>query len=108
MLYPRRFGYSTSGANHVSASGTGYHAIRIQGYAYGSKGIREGLTDDPDDCVFTNVSVESSFGNEVQTKCRVPLMTGALGSTFIAARYWPSFAVGAAQPDTYRGGRGML
>ena len=23
-------------------------------------------------------------------------MTGALGSTFIAARYWPSFAVGAA------------
>jgi len=96
MLYPRRFGYSTSGANHVSATGAGYHALRIQGYAYGSHGVREGLTDNPDDCVFTNVSVETSFGVETKTKCRVPIMTGALGSTFIAARYWPSFAVGAA------------
>lgn len=96
MLYPRRFGFSTSGASHVTANGTGYHAIRIQGYAYGSEGVREGLSDNPDDCVFTNVNVETSFGVEMQTKCRVPIMTGALGSTFIAARYWPSFAVGAA------------
>lgn len=96
MLYPRRFGYSTSGANHVEAVGTGYHALRIQGYAYGSKGIGQHLTDDPDDCTFTNVDVTTSFGNEEITKCRVPIMTGALGSTFVAARYWPSFAVGAA------------
>jgi hypothetical protein len=96
MLYPRRFGYSTSGANHVTAVGTGYHALRIQGYAYGSNGLKQGLTDDPDDCTFPNVDVGTSFGNEMKTKCRVPIMTGALGSTFIAARYWPSFAVGAA------------
>jgi hypothetical protein len=96
MLYPRRFGYSTSGGNHVSAVGTGYHSLRIQGYAYGSKGIAENLSNDPDDCVFTNVNHETSFGNEIKTKCRVPIMTGALGSTFIAKKYWPSFAVGAA------------
>ena len=96
MLYPRRFGYSTSGANHVVSSGIGYHGLRIQGYPYGSKGLSEGMTDNPDDCTFTNVNIETSFGNEIRTKCRVPIMTGALGSTFIAARYWPSFAVGAA------------
>jgi len=96
MLYPRRFGYSTSGSSHVSSVGTGYHALRIQGYAYGSTGLRNNLTDDPDDCTFTNVNVETEFGNEIKTKCRVPVMTGALGSTFIAAKYWPSFAVGAA------------
>jgi glutamate synthase domain-containing protein 2 len=42
------------------------------------------------------VSIESEFGKEVKTKCRVPMMTGALGSTFIAAKYWDSFAIGAA------------
>jgi hypothetical protein len=83
ILYPRRFGHSTSGANQITADGIGYHGLRIQGYAYGSKGMPSNLTDDPDDCIFTN-------------KCRVPIMTGALGSTFIAAKYWPSFAVGAA------------
>uniref|UniRef100_UPI0032174121 glutamate synthase-related protein n=1 Tax=uncultured Draconibacterium sp. TaxID=1573823 RepID=UPI0032174121 len=96
MLYPRRFGSSTSGANHTNAVGTGYHGLRVQGYAYGSKGMPQNLTDDPDDCIFTNVNVETEFGNEIKTKSRVPIMTGALGSTFIAAKYWPSFAVGAA------------
>ncbi|NBC83724.1 MAG: FMN-binding glutamate synthase family protein [Bacteroidetes bacterium] len=96
MLYPRRFGDSTSGGNHVTSLGIGYHALRIQGYAYGSSGITNNMTHNPDDCIFTNVNVETSFGNEIKTKCRVPIMTGALGSTFIAAKYWPSFAVGAA------------
>ena len=96
MLYPRKFGHSTSGASNISSVGLGYHALRIQGYAYGSNGIPENLSDDPDDCIFTNVNIETTFGNEIKTRCRVPIMTGALGSTFIAAKYWPSFAVGAA------------
>lgn len=96
MLYPRRFGYSTSGGSHTSATGIGYHALRIQGYAYGSEGVPVGLTSNPDDCTFPNVNIEGEFGNEIKTKYRVPIMTGALGSTFVAARYWPSFAVGAA------------
>ena len=96
MLYPRRYGYSTSGGNNVTSLGIGYHALRVQGYAYGSHGIPQGLSDNPDDCIFPNVNIEGEFGTEIKTKFRLPIMTGALGSTFIAARYWPSFAVGAA------------
>jgi Conserved region in glutamate synthase len=96
MLYPRKFGHSTSGGNNISSVGVGYHALRIQGYANGSSGLQDKLSDNPDDCIFPNVKLETEFGNEIKTKCRTPIMTGALGSTFIAARYWPSFAVGAA------------
>jgi hypothetical protein len=96
MLYPRNYGESTAGSSHVTSLGIGYHALRIQGYSYGAHGISDGLTNDPDDCVFTNVNIETSFGSNVMTKCRIPIMTGALGSTFIASKYWPSFAVGAA------------
>lgn len=96
LLYPRNFGSITSGANHTLAVGVGYHALRIQGYAYGSHGLSAGLTTNPDDCVFPNVDITTSFGGEIQTKCRLPIMTGALGSTFIAAKYWNSFAIGAA------------
>ena len=96
MLYPRDFGKSTAGANNISSVGIGYHGLRIHGYAYGVNGVEPPLTNKPDDCLFTNVNVESSFGNEVKTKTRMPIMTGALGSTFIAAKYWESFAIGAA------------
>jgi len=70
--------------------------LRIQGYNYGSTGIPNGLSSSPDDCIFPNVSVETEFGNQIKTKARIPIMTGALGSTFIAAKYWESFAAGAA------------
>jgi glutamate synthase domain-containing protein 2 len=96
VLYPRNFGDTTSGSSNVTSLGIGYHALRIQGYAYGSYGLSEGMTNNPDDCVFPNVNIGTSFGHQSEVKCRVPLMTGALGSTFIAAKYWNSFAVGAA------------
>ena len=96
ILYPRDFGDITSGSGNVCSLGAGYHSLRIQGYAYGSNGLPKGLSSDADDCIFPNVNIESSFGSSVKTKCRLPVMTGALGSTFIAAKYWDSFAVGAA------------
>lgn len=96
LLYPREFSRVTAGSSNVTSVGVGYHALRIQGYAYGAKGLKKGLTKNPDDCVFPNVNIETSFGQEMITKSRVPIMTGALGSTFIAAKYWDSFAVGAA------------
>jgi len=76
--------------------GVSYNSLRIQGYAYGSHGLNEGLTKDPDDCIFPNVNLETEFGNEVKTKVRMPLMTGALGSTFVAEKYWNSFAIGGS------------
>jgi len=96
ILYPRDFAKTTAGSSNVTSLGLGYHSLRIQGYAYGSKGLSQGLSQDPDDCIFPNVNTETSFGGEIKTKCRVPIMTGALGSTFIAAHFWDSFASGAA------------
>jgi hypothetical protein len=92
LLYPRKFGYITSGSSQVTAVGLGYHALRIQGYAYGWHGGKA----DPDRCVFPEVDISTKFGHDKPVKCRVPIMTGALGSTFVAARYWDSFAIGAA------------
>ena len=96
LLYPRDYSKTTAGANHFVSIGVGYHSLRINGYAYGSKGIPAGLSEDPDDCIFPNVNIESRFGRQVPTTSRMPIMTGALGSTFIAAHYWDSFAAGAA------------
>jgi hypothetical protein len=96
LLYPRDFGWVTAGSGNTVHVGVAYNSIRIHGGLYGSHGLAKGLSSDPDDCIFPNVSTEGSFGNKQKTKFRVPIMTGALGSTFIAARYWESFAVGAA------------
>jgi glutamate synthase domain-containing protein 2 len=96
LLYPRSFGECTSGSGNVSSLGVGYHALRVQGYCYGAHGLKPGLTTNADDCLFTNVDIGTSFGADIKTKCSLPIMTGALGSTFIAAKYWNSFAVGAA------------
>jgi hypothetical protein len=96
VLYPRKFGRITAGSGNVTSLGVGYHAVRIQGYMYGSYGIKEGESRDPDHCKFTNVDIAAKFGNEIEAKTRIPIMTGALGSTRIAEKYWDAFAVGAA------------
>lgn len=96
LLYPRDFGLVTAGANNTTHVGVSYNSLRVQGYAYGSSGLQDHLSDNADDCIFPNVNLATEFGNEVKTKCRLPLMTGALGSTFIAAKYWDSFAIGCS------------
>ncbi|MCG8550046.1 MAG: glutamate synthase-related protein [Desulfobacterales bacterium] len=96
LLYPRSFGLVTAGANNTSHVGVSYNSLRIQGYAYGASGMADNLTNNPDDCIFPNVSLETEFGKKQKTKVKMPLMTGALGSTFIAEKYWDSFAIGGA------------
>lgn len=96
LLYPRDFGTVTAGSSNINHVGVCYNNLRIQGYNYGAHGISEGLTNSADDCIFPNVSLETEFGKSVKTKSRIPIMSGALGSTFIAQKYWESFAVGAA------------
>lgn len=96
LLYPRDFGTITAGANNTTHVGVNYNALRIQGYAYGVHGLDQKLSNDPDDCIFPNVDLSTEFGAKIKTKTRIPLMTGALGSTFIAAKYWDSFAIGGA------------
>jgi glutamate synthase domain-containing protein 2 len=96
LLYPRDFGSVTAGANNTTHVGVSYNSLRIQGYAYGAHGLAESLTTNPDDCIFPNVTLDTEFGNEIKTKIKMPLMTGALGSTFIAEKYWDSFAIGGS------------
>ncbi|MEG6550387.1 glutamate synthase-related protein [Desulfocurvibacter africanus] len=96
LLYPRDFGLITAGSGNTNHAGVCYNSLRVQGFSYGARGMNNGLTNSPDDCLFTNVSLETEFGNGTKTKARLPFMTGALGSTFIAAKYWDSFAVGCA------------
>ncbi|WP_281357789.1 glutamate synthase-related protein [Desulfobacter latus] len=96
LLYPRSFGLVTAGANNTSHVGVSYNSLRVQGYAYGASGMADELTNSPDDCIFPNVSLETEFGKKQKTKVKMPLMTGALGSTFIAEKYWDSFAIGGA------------
>lgn len=96
LLYPRDFGTVTAGSSNINHVGVCYNNLRVQGYNYGANGMPSNLTCDADDCIFPNVNVESKFGKAVKTKSRLPIMTGALGSTFIAQKYWESFAIGAA------------
>jgi hypothetical protein len=96
LLYPRDFGIVTAGANNTTHVGVSYNSLRIQGYAYGAWGLNGNLTNHPDDCIFPNVDLTTEFGQAVKTRARIPLMTGALGSTFVAAKYWDSFAIGGA------------
>lgn len=96
LLYPRDFGIVTAGGSNTCHMGVSYNSLRIQGYNYGANGVPKGLSHSPDDCIFPNVNIETEFGAKIKTKSRIPLMTGALGSTFVAAKYWDSFAAGAA------------
>lgn len=96
LLYPRDFGAVTAGSKNTNELGVCYNSLRIEGYNYGANGLKNGITNSADDCIFPNVDITTEFGESLKTKARVPLMTGALGSTFIAAKYWDSFAVGAA------------
>lgn len=94
-LYPRDFGTITAGSGNTSEVGVSYNALRIQGGLYGTHGADQAQAQ-AGDTLFTEVSLETSFGKEIKSKSRYPFMTGALGSTFIAAKYWNSFATGCA------------
>ena len=96
MLYPRDFGMVTAGSSNTTSIGVSYNSLRIMGYNYGAYGLGQNISNSSDDCIFPNVNIETEFGSEEKTKSRIPIMTGALGSTFIAAKYWDPLAIGAA------------
>ena len=64
LLYPRDFGDITTGSANTTHLGVSYNSLRIQGYNYGATGLLPGLSRDPDDCVFTNVNIETEFGKQ--------------------------------------------
>jgi glutamate synthase domain-containing protein 2 len=70
--------------------------LNIQGYALGAEGLPEGVVGNPDNTLFPMVDTETEFGWQNKVKMKVPIFTGALGSTEIARKNWEHFAVGAA------------
>ena len=62
------------------------------GYALGAEGVEA----DPDHATFPAVDTETEFGVEHKVKMRIPMFSGALGSTDIARKNWEHFAVGTA------------
>jgi len=73
-----------------------YSHLSIQGYAVGAKGLPKGVKAGPDTAVFPDVDTETEYGWKKKVKMRLPIFTGALGSTEIARKNWEHFAVGAA------------
>ncbi|HEY4717235.1 MAG TPA: glutamate synthase-related protein [bacterium] len=94
VIYPGPFGDVTAGADKNYP--VDYSHLNIQGYARGAKGLPRGVKGGPDTSTFPKVNTETGYGWDKKVQMKVPIFTGALGSTEIARRNWEHFAVGAA------------
>jgi len=94
VIYPGPFGEGTAGADKDYP--VDYSHLNIQGYALGAKGLPKGVKPGPDTTKFPDVDTETSYGWKKKIKMKVPIFTGALGSTDIARKNWDNFAIGAA------------
>ncbi|MDH4269627.1 MAG: FMN-binding glutamate synthase family protein, partial [Dehalococcoidia bacterium] len=94
LLYPGPFGEITAGGDKNYP--VDYSHLNIQGYALGAKGLPDGVIANSDTAIFPAVNTETEYGWDKRVKMRLPIFTGALGSTEIARKNWEHFAVGAA------------
>jgi glutamate synthase domain-containing protein 2 len=94
LIYPGPFGEITAGGDKDYP--VDYSHLNIQGYALGAKGLPKGVKGDSDTALFPNVNTETEYGWDKKVKMKLPIFTGALGSTEIARKNWEHFAVGAA------------
>jgi len=94
VLYPAEFGEVTAGADKDYP--VDYSHLNIHGYAKGAKGLPKGVPADSDHAIFPAVDTTTEYGAKHKVKMKLPIFTGALGSTDVARRNWEHFAVGAA------------
>lgn len=94
VIYPGPFGEITAGGDKNYP--VDYSHLNIHGYALGAKGLPKGQKGDSDTATFPAVSTETRYGASKKINMKVPIFTGALGSTEIARKNWEHFAVGAA------------
>jgi glutamate synthase domain-containing protein 2 len=94
LIYPGPFGEITAGGDKDYP--VDYSHLNIQGYALGAKGLPEDVIASPDTATFPSVNTETEYGWDGKVKMKMPIFTGALGSTEIARKNWEHFAVGAA------------
>ncbi|MEM2614987.1 MAG: glutamate synthase-related protein [Nitrososphaerota archaeon] len=88
-LYPAPFLFGLSTAGAVKDYGLDWSHFNFHCEVRGA----EGIEPDPEKVLFPNVDVETTVGG---IRLKIPVITGALGSTAIAAKYWRSVAIGAA------------
>jgi len=88
-LYPEpvQFGYSTAGA--LKDFGLDWSHFNIQASLFDAHGIEP----NSDLTIFPNVSVETKVGG---IPLKVPILSGAFGSTDVARLNWEGLAIGAA------------
>jgi glutamate synthase domain-containing protein 2 len=94
LIYPGPYGEVIAGGDKDYP--VDYSHLNIQGYALGAEGLPPGVIGDPDTAIFPSVNTETEYGWDTKVKMKVPIFTGALGSTEIARKNWDHFAVGAA------------
>src|SRR4030066_1328120 len=94
LIYPGPFGEITAGADKDYP--VDYSHLNIQGYALGARGLPKGVVGDPDTATFPGVNTETEYGWDIKVKMKVPIFTGALGSTEIARKNWAHFSAAAA------------
>jgi len=94
VIYPGPFGTMTAGANKNYP--VDYSHLNIMGYAMGAAGLPKGQIGNPDNTLFPLVDTEVEYGATNKVKMRMPVFTGALGSTDIARNNWEHVAAGAA------------
>jgi len=91
VIYPGPFGEMTAGGDKEYP--IDYSHLNIMGYALGAEAIDEA---NPDKAIFPEVDTTAVYGHTHPVRMKMPIFTGALGSTDIARKHWNSFAVGAA------------
>jgi glutamate synthase domain-containing protein 2 len=94
VLYAGPFGEVTVGADKNYP--VDYSHLNIQGYATGAKGLGGETEICSDTAIFTGVDTETEYGWDRKVRMRIPIFTGALGSTEIARTNWENVAIGAA------------
>jgi glutamate synthase domain-containing protein 2 len=94
VIYPGPFGEVTAGADKDYP--VDYSHLNIQGYAVGAWGLPEGVEASSDTAIFPRVNTETEYGWDKKVRLRVPIFTGALGSTEIARANWDHFSIGTA------------
>ncbi len=94
MIYPGPFGSITAGADNNYP--LDYSHLSIQGYACGANGLPKGFKPGPDTATFPSVNTETEYGWTKKIRMKVPIFTGALGSTELARKNWDHFAIGTA------------
>ena len=94
LIYPGPYGEVTAGGDKDYP--IDYSHLNIQGYALGAEGLPPEIIGDSDTAIFPIVNTEAEYGWDIKVRMKVPIFTGALGSTEIARKNWDHFAIGAA------------